>query len=259
MLQGVHYDVAAMVINSEITIPFSETITIGEQDRDVILAQSDVDTAVVNPELYCSSDRISADGCNYFLNATAAIPADDPFMTVEFTRGFVAVDAQIEDRAVRIVNTHLEVRCPDPTNEDSALVQSMQAQELIGFLTLFPKPEAVPTILLGDINSSPEDMPIPSSTYGDISPPYMQLVHADYIDTWTLRPGKPKGYTCCYNEDLSEWGHLSERIDMIFTDVMPDRVKANVVGNNKSDRTDSGLWPSDHAGVVGRIEFPWLF
>ena len=44
---------------------------------------------------------------------------------------------------------------------------------------------------------------------------------------------------------------------MIFVSKSPvNKVKANVVGNDEADKTiPSGLWPSDHAGVTGRIKF----
>jgi hypothetical protein len=33
------------------------------------------------------------------------------------------------------------------------------------------------------------------------------------------------------------------------------KVKATVIGDELQDRTESGLWPSDHAGVVAKIQF----
>jgi len=36
---------------------------------------------------------------------------------------------------------------------------------------------------------------------------------------------------------------------------LPVKVKAKVVGNHKKDKKPSGLWPSDHAGVVAGIQF----
>jgi hypothetical protein len=33
-------------------------------------------------------------------------------------------------------------------------------------------------------------------------------------------------------------------------------LKATVVGGHRSDRTSSGLWPSDHAGVVASFRVP---
>lgn len=48
---------------------------------------------------------------------------------------------------------------------------------------------------------------------------------------------------------------LYERVDMIFTSVEPDQVKANVTGNDEDDLLSWELWPSDHAGVVASMEF----
>ena len=100
-------------------------------------------------------------------------------------------------------------------------------------------------------NSSPED----PDTIPGFKPPYMQLEFAGYVDAWTLRPGKPRGFTCCFDEDLSITGDLYERIDVIFSDEIPNRVNANVLGNDAADQTPSGLWPSDHAGVAARMKF----
>jgi hypothetical protein len=35
-----------------------------------------------------------------------------------------------------------------------------------------------------------------------------------------------------------------------------DTVDADVVGEESTDRTPSGLWPSDHAGVVATLALP---
>ena len=35
-----------------------------------------------------------------------------------------------------------------------------------------------------------------------------------------------------------------------------DALAASIVGNAPSDRTPSGLWPSDHAGVVATLRVP---
>ncbi|MBC2735441.1 MAG: hypothetical protein HF981_13870 [Desulfobacteraceae bacterium] len=259
--QGASYRPVATVKNFDITIPFFDGMIVSVLDRDVILVRDDVETADVDVSGFCP-DRVSDDknGCNYQLVASAEIPppdeSSDP-LTIDFTRSFVAIDAWIDDYPVRVVNTHLEVRYPDPDNPFSPFIQAAQAQELTIFLQLFPNEEGGPTLLLGDINSSPADEPIRTQLpFGTIVPPYMQLVNAGYFDAWPLRPGKPKGFTCCFGEDLSEKADLYERIDIIFSSEKPNRVRANVVGNSPSDRTDSGLWPSDHAGLAGRLRFP---
>jgi len=117
--------------------------------------------------------------------------------------------------------------------------------------------------VVGDINSSPEDPPFPSP-YGLAYPPYQQLANGTdlfnfpisfpYSDIWTLRPGKPPGFTCCEAADLYNGkSELYERIDVIFSLFPPVRVKANVLNNKPEDKTPSGLWPSDHATLVGRL------
>lgn len=253
--QGASYRVAAIVdnINLPITVPSPSPPydVIGVLDRDVILARYDVEADSVDLSSFCVPLRQSVDGCNY---QVVAIAEDTPVGDIPFERGFVAVDARVGDFEFRFFNTHLEVRIPDPTNILSPLVQRLQAAELIFFLNL-PTPRDFPVIVAGDINSSPED---PDDFLG-LMPPYMQLENAGYVDVWTLRPGRPRGYTCCFEEDLREPADLYERIDVIFSSELPDRVKANVVGNSESDRTVTGLWPSDHAGVVARLFFePFL-
>lgn len=248
--QGAEYYVAATVINLNLSLTI-DSVEVSVIDRDVILAREDVYTEVIPPAWYCDSDYQSEDGCNYQIVASADIPDVGP---INFERGYVGISTPYG----LFFNTHLEVRFPDPDNTDSAVVQAFQAYELITVLNGLSALNE-PIIVVGDINSSPEHSPIFSTSYGWIVPPYMQfvddLVGAGYVDTWTLRPGKPKGYTCCFDEDLSLPADLYERIDMIFLSEEPERVKANVLGNDEADRTSSGLWPSDHAGVAARIWF----
>jgi len=243
--QGAEYRVAAVVKNLDITIPMSEDLSVGVIDRDVILARSDVNTEVVDLSVtgFC---RESLDGCNYNVVASAVTPVGP----INTERGVVAVDAVVENFPVRFFNTHLENRNVDPTNPLSPFIQAAQAFELIGFLSL-PTTLNAPVIVAGDINSSPEHWPI-----GEIIPPYMQLEMAGYVDTWTLRPGKPPGFTCCQAENLlNPESNLYERVDVIFSSEPPINTKANVIGNDEAYKTPSGLWPSDHAGVMARIEF----
>jgi hypothetical protein len=248
--QGADYRIAAVVKDMDIQIPLDGNL-IGVLDRDVILARNDVTTSVVPVAL--SGCTQSMDGCNYTVVASAPNPLDG---TIAIERGFVAVDAMVGDNPVRFVNTHLEERYPDPTNPLSRWIQAAQAAELVYVLANFPNPSNIPVIVTGDINSSPEDQIL---TLGqlDIVPPYMQLADGGYTDAWTLRPGKPPGLTCCQAEDLLNLGSiLYERIDVAFTSVLPlGKVKANLVGNDEADKTPSGLWPSDHAGLVTRLEF----
>ena len=230
-------------------------VLISVLDRDVILARGDVGTVPVN--FPCT--KPSVDGCNYEFVASATVLGG----VINIERGFVGVDATVNGQDYRFVNTHLEVQSPSP-DPLAPLVQAIQATQLIATLSVFaPPPPGTELLVVGDINSSPVDPPFPTP-YGMAYPPYQQLANGTdflnspisipYTDIWTLRPGKPKGYTCCEAADLSNGeSELYERIDVIFSLFPPAGVKANVLNNNPEDKTPSGLWPSDHATVVGRL------
>jgi endonuclease/exonuclease/phosphatase family metal-dependent hydrolase len=230
-------------------------------DRDVILARSDVSAT---PVPFPCSDLLqtpSEDGCNYFMVAEATMPDGSP---LRIQRGYVGVDTTIGDVDYRFVNTHLEVQYPAP-EQDAPLIQAVQMSELIGMLLMTtPMPGGPTLIVAGDINSNPLTQPFLTS-YGFLAyPPYQQLATGvtfqgdqlplAFTDIWPLRPGKPRGLTCCEAGDLSNTASmLYERIDVIFTLQPPMRVKANVLNNDPEDKTPSGLWPSDHASMVGRL------
>ncbi|NND73055.1 MAG: hypothetical protein HKN43_15890 [Rhodothermales bacterium] len=248
---GTTYNAVAMVENVKLedipvfldndTLP---DIVISIIDRDVILVRDDVEDAAP-AEFECILQ--SADGCN-FMNT--AIVGSFPVL-----RGYVGVDATIDGRRFRFVNTHLEIPFaltqPVDPNSVPVPVQRKQAEELIWALSHSEDDEDdIETILAGDFNSSPED------AY-DYSP-YKVISRAGYTDSWTRRPGKPSGYTCCQDSDLSNLeSTLDTRIDHVFTASIPRRVKAkaNVLDNQPEDKTVTGLWPSDHATVSVRLRY----
>ena len=241
--RGLNYEVAGVVENADIELPMfvgfdGDTPLFDDArltDRDVILVQKGVQTSNLLAANY--SDKVS-------------LPIGP--VVVEFLRGYVAVDAKVKGREYRFVNTHLEVA----PNLLIPPVQSLQALELASVLAT----ETKPIILVGDFNSSPEDVPTV------LPPPYWIMTAAGYVDTWTRRVGRPSaGFTCCQNEFLTnEQSELDERIDLIFvrndTDfpAWPDLgpVKARVLGARERDKTPSGLWPSDHAGIAAKLLIP---
>ena len=127
-----------------------------------------------------------------------------------------------------------------------SIFQSLQAQELIARLSTEP----LPLVLVGDFNSDPND------SFGAIVTPYTQLTAAGYADAWNLRTGPAvDGSTCCRSETLDDPNSvLSERIDQVWVHAPAvGPVQARVLGTSRRDRTPSGLWPSDHAGVAARV------
>jgi len=63
--------------------------------------------------------------------------------------------------------------------------------------------------------------------------------------------------TCCHDADLlNPTALFTSRIDHVLTNA-PDDVlglSADLIGDDPSMRTPSGLWPSDHGGVVAKLK-----
>ncbi len=241
--RGLHYRVAARVTNADVEVPsYAGTDAQGNPlfmdvrltDHDVILARRDVRTHNPIAQNYSTNLQLQLGG----------IP-------VEFTRGYAAVDARIDGRDYRVVTTHLELPGPAPV----IWIQSLQAQELAAAFSLSP----LPVVLLGDLNSTPED---PIDLSGAV-PPYLLLTASHFADAWTYRVGPPEsGYTCCQDELLNNADSaLDMRIDYAFVRapdgdpmVLDDAVvRSWLVGDTERNKTSSGLWPSDHAGVATDI------
>ncbi len=252
--QGANYKVAAVVKNADIQVPLGGNV-VGVTDRDVILARGDISTSVVPFATVCAKPSI--DGCNYQVVATATTPVG----SIAQERGFVAVDALLGSTPVRFVDSHLELpgRELSPSNPlFASIIQAAQAFELISILAQFPNPQGAKIVVSSDINSTPLDQVIDlGPPYGQVVPPYIQFALAGYTDAWTLRSGDSSGFTCCQAENLLNLESiLSDRRDVTFSREMPyGMVKVNLVGNEQADKTPSGLWPSDHAGVVTRMQF----
>jgi hypothetical protein len=264
---GAHYQAVAIVKNFDTAdvaptgLPFvinGAYAALSAVDRDVILVRDGIDAVPVQfPELNPLTCVLpSMDGCNYQVSASASSPI---IGSVNRLRGFVAVDVAVSGKDYRIVDTHLEEREPDPGNPYSRYFQTAQAAELLGTLLVTTPPERR-LVVLGDMNSAPEDQPVPIPGGGEIVPPYMQFAAAGYADSWILRPGALPGLTCCQAENLSNHkSALYERVDLIWSLAAPADVKqARVVGANVSDKTPpagKGIWPSDHGGVAVNLKY----
>ena len=192
---------------------FTEYDDVRLTDFDVILARGDVTV----------SRPISMNYVNTF-----AVDA----LFLEVQRGYVAIDATISGVTYRVINTHLESFVEE--------IRVAQTQELIEAL----QNETLPIILLGDFNT-----PAPDGTA------YQMLLSAGYVDVWQM-DSQGSGNTCCQAKDLqNEISEHYKRIDQIFIRnlELPASVMTHTIGDEPSDRLASGLWPSDHAGVVARF------
>ncbi|MFP4531988.1 MAG: endonuclease/exonuclease/phosphatase family protein [Desulfobacterales bacterium] len=191
-------------------------------------------------------------------------------MDLTFNRGFLIYDVTIKGEDFRFVNTHLEVR-----GEPGSPFRLYQFAQMYELLTLLANPtihlgvEEKPIIMVGDFNSSPEDVPgtaiLPDGSEDDYTPPYMLAEKFGYLDAWTAQNKYDEGYTSGFDEYVSDpCAELTSRIDLIFLapENLVDKVKCDVVGDEVSDMVPNPLlpevlrlWPSDHAGVVGEIRY----
>jgi len=246
--RGLHYEVAILSEdNADVELPMftgfdGEIPTFADLrlvDSDVILVRSDVNFCNTANESYSDNFGVSISG-----------------KYLEFTRGWVSVDVEVCGEEYRFVNTHLEIS--DGDGSPFRYVQSEQMNELLNEVL---NTETKPIILVGDFNSSPDDIPgnYDHPVYGLLPyvPPYMQAVDAGYLDTWYFIFFPRDGYTSGFDEYVSDpTAELTERIDLVLVRNKDIKwVIGTVVGDNIFNMTPSGLWPSDHGGVVTWITF----
>ena len=218
--RGLDYRVAVRGENSDIEVPSASGQDIRVVDHDVILVRAGVITGETERNRY---------------TARLPIPMVDGGSTLELVRGFVAVVVTLRGTPTLFVNTHLEISAFEP-------IQIAQAVELLAWLAT----RSEPVILAGDFNSKAD--PAESTQTYDL------IEAAGFTDAWELRanPGEA-GYTCCQATNLrNATSQLDRRIDQIWllgslAAVTPD---VHLVGEAPTDRTASGIWASDHAGVV---------
>lgn len=250
-MRGMDYT-AFTITNADIEMPMADLNAgppyylsdIRLVDHDVILVRED----------HVASNEFSG-------NYEYQLELDLGGTSVAFTRGHIAVDVNIKGDDFRFVNTHLEVR--SAPGSVFRVFQAAQMQELLTILFY----ETLPIIMVGDFNSSSEDVPgtsdIPGMGTVPYVPPYMMAINAGYIDSWLEQKKYGDGFTSGFDEYVSDpTAELTSRIDLIFLDLKDleiDKVKARVVGNKVEDMTPSGFWPSDHAGVVAKVKFDGEF
>jgi hypothetical protein len=224
--KGLSYVVAAEGVGTAVEVPvFTGTgfDDVRFTDREVILARADV--AIENPQSGVFAARITmpiGGGGGPLLHQV---------------RGWASIDATVRGHAFRFLSTHLEV-------QGAAPIQEAQAAELLSIANTSP----LPVVLAGDINSAAD---------GSQTTSYAQIIASGFEDVW--HKGSP-GYTCCHAEDLLNSGaHLDQRIDIIFlrgfrtTSHGSIGAQVRLIGDHSSDRLASGLWPSDHAGVIASL------
>ena len=149
-------------------------------------------------------------------------------MEVSIGRGWCAAECTVSDARFTFVNTHTEAY--EAASRDS---QRTELVEVLGAA-------GQRLVLVGDFNAEPGQVGMPS----------------DVRDAW-LEAGNPsdgpEAATCCQAGDLAnETSLLTERIDYVWVRGV-EVEECTRFGGEPQERTERGLWPSDHAGVAATV------
>ncbi|MEP6741528.1 MAG: endonuclease/exonuclease/phosphatase family protein [bacterium] len=235
--RGQHYAVIAMLKEFEGEAPSALGIEIGFADLDVVLARTD---------LSVSELKVSNIQAQHFVT-NLMFPS--PILgLVTIPRGWISVDGKLRGKEFRFVTTHLESFHPG--------VQALQAVELVQNASN----TELPVIIAGDLNTAPLESfgfpgcPPPGGSPA-LNPAYQIVIGAGFSDAWSILHPSDPGFTWpMHCEDpFTPFTTPDQRLDLVlFRDGRKGlgALTADLIGNNPSDLTSSGLWPSDHAGLA---------
>jgi endonuclease/exonuclease/phosphatase family metal-dependent hydrolase len=222
--RGLNYKPVATATNLDVELPdgfpFGAYSDVRLTDRDVILARADQPAS----QLKVSNARSG--------EFDAALPFGVGGFTVNVTRGWTSVDAQVRGKSYHVVESHTETASLD--------VQLAQ----IGELLAGPAGSALPTVLIGDFNS---DANVPE-------PGYQLLAGDGFSDAWTATHGTDPGLTWGHSADLRDAvPSFTQRLDLVMFRNGVGARDMNVLDGAAPATATGPLWASDHAGVVATL------
>ena len=148
-------------------------------------------------------------------------------------RGWTSVEARVGERKFRFINTHLEA-FGDPK------IREAQAKEL----TKGPLKTNTQVVLVGDLNSGIRRHNEPEKQGDDLA--FKALDRFGFKDNGARQ-------SCCFDSLFDPNATFDHTVDHVLTKPGLTTTKASVTGRTQSERTPSGLWPSDHGGVVSQV------
>ena len=257
--EGVPYRPVSVNWLSDVEAPsFGGTLAAPVEPRDVRLTMRDVILKRVGSGIEVLRHR-ERDYTNGLQVEIAGRPLD-------FTRGYQWVDVERDQKRFRFVNTHLEA-----FSSDMAFAQMQEMLE-------GPASTARTTIIACDCNSDPLNQSVKTSiedTLPHSEPYWLATGEHEYFDTWLQWKPARFGWTSGLNETVDEpanadgwpvqgaatedekisWTHridlvLARRADGGPLNVVRGEVTGDQVADRYLDGEDTGLWPSDHAGVM---------
>jgi endonuclease/exonuclease/phosphatase family metal-dependent hydrolase len=192
--------------------------------RDVILARKG---SSVKP----TGETDAAHFTNLF------VPVIGGAIPIPVERGWVSTEAKIgaSRTEFRFVNTHLEAFGADTIRE-------AQAMEL--FAPGGPLNTDQQVILVGDLNSGTAAR---HNIQGTDQLAFQALLGFGMTDNGAI-------HSCCYSDLFDPTQVFDHTVDHVLTKPGLETKNAFVTGNDPGERTPSGLWPSDHGGVVSKVE-----
>jgi hypothetical protein len=214
---GLSYSLATEVYELDVTAPSNAGYFVRVRDSEAILVRSDLPASILT---------VSNPQTGHY---THLLSFQTPVGPVIATAGWASIDITAMGSIVRIIDTHLESR--------SASIAAAQTNELL----IVPAATNLAVVVAGDLNSGP----------GTTTHAY-DVIAAAMTDTWSATKPNDPGLTLpLHGEDFFPYETSPDRrIDLVFTRGLRP-VTDILVGTD--DLTPSGLYPSDHAGVVARV------
>jgi endonuclease/exonuclease/phosphatase family metal-dependent hydrolase len=246
--RGEHYRAVSVGDRADVESPsFTGSLVDGTIDlataRDVRLTMRDVVLMRVQRGL-----KVSDTGNAIYAHNLAI---DVAGVTMRFDRGYQWVDVRAGSTRFRFINTHLESFSSD--------LAYAQAAELLGSATAPGRAN----VFVCDCNSDPLNHSV-KTDIGDTLPhsaPYDLITGTGgFTDEWLQWAPAEQGWTSGLSELVNDPtpAGFDHRIDMVFGRTArggPLHVDRGLVtGTRLCDRDRAtGLWPSDHGGVVLRL------
>jgi endonuclease/exonuclease/phosphatase family metal-dependent hydrolase len=230
--RGLEYAVVAVHVTNDLEAPAllpggACCREIRLTDREVILALA---TRPHNDPLELSNAQTGTFG------AQLPIPLPGGALYTQ-RRGWASVDVRARGAQFRFLTTHLEAEGPGHA------VQEAQGREIAAG----PANTVLPVVVVCDCNSRAD---------GTGTATYFELLTAGFEDAWREAHPRDDGFTCCQAGDLrNAESRFDRRIDFVLVRGGGRAQHAELVGEHLDDRLESGLWPSDHAGVVATLHF----
>jgi Endonuclease/Exonuclease/phosphatase family len=172
--------------------------------------------------------------------ATRYEPSIGGVITIPVDRGWASVEASIKRPGkkgkvsrFRFVDTHLEA-FGDPA------IREAQAKELIAG----PLDTRKQVVLVGDLNSGIARHKEPEQPGDDLA--FRALADFGMKDNGAVQ-------SCCYDSLFDPNAVFDHTVDHVLTKPGLRTLRAVVTGDDAGQRTASGLWPSDHGGVVSTL------